>query len=231
MRFPDLERVQAEMKVRFREPQLLQQALVHSSFINEAPSSTLRSNETLEFLGDAAIGLIIAQKLYNDYPNLNEGHLTNLRASLVRTQTLAEIGRTLRLGEYLILGRGEEAGGGRDKARNLAAAFEAIVGAVLLDGGLAKARAFVLRCMRGHLSGLATTRSLDAKSRLQQLAQERWQRTPGYRLLSTKGPDHAKTFEIAVEVDNKVLGIGTGRSKKEAEQRAASEALAALETP
>ncbi|MFQ5880705.1 MAG: ribonuclease III [Dehalococcoidia bacterium] len=225
----DLERLQRGLGVRFRDPQLLREALVHSSFVHEVPSPTLAANERLEFLGDAALGLIIAQKLYKDYPHLREGQLTTLRAALVRTPTLAEVGRRLGLGDYLMLGRGEEASGGRRRPTNLARAFEAIVGAVLVDGGLAKARALVLRCLRSELAAAATgPLAPDYKSRLQQLAQSRWHQAPTYRLLEAAGPDHARTFEVAVEVGGEALGTGRGPSKKAAEQQAAGHALRTL---
>ncbi len=226
-----IEELQRRLGATFRDPRLLQQALVHSSFVNEMPSSSQNSNERLEFLGDAVIGSVIAERLYKDYPDLNEGQLTHLRSSLVKTETLAETARSLGLGEHIVLGRGEETGGGREKPRNLAAAFEALVGAMLLDGGVAKTRAFVLRCMKDQLASLAARpTSIDPKSRLQQVAQDHRRNAPVYRLASASGPDHAKTFEITVELDGAVLGSGTGRSKKEAEQRAASAALRELGT-
>lgn len=226
---PDLEELQRALGVRFRDQSLLREALVHRSFLHEAPSPELTANERLEFLGDAALGLIIAQKLYQDYPHLDEGELTRLRAALVRTEALTEAGRRLGLGHYLLLGRGEEASGGRERPSNLARAFEAIVGALLADGGLAKARAFVLRCLRPELIALATAPPApDYKSLLQQVTQSRWRQPPTYRLLATTGPDHARTFQVTVEVAGNPLGTGSGHSKKEAEQRAARQALAAL---
>ena len=229
MRLADLDQLQRVLGVSLREPRLMEEALVHRSYINEMPSSELIPGERLEFLGDAALGLIIAQKLYLSYPDLDEGELTHLRAALVRTESLAEAARRLGLGEHLLLGRGEEASGGRQRPSNLAQAFEALVGAVLVDAGLARARALALRWLRPQLEALAVSPpAADHKSLLQQLAQSRWRQSPTYRLLATTGPDHARTFQMAVEVAGRPLGTGSGHSKKEAEQEAARQALAAL---
>lgn len=217
--------------VRFRDTLLLREALVHGSFLHETPVSGLASNERLEFLGDAVLGLVIAQKLYHDYPSLEEGQLTKLRSSLVRTETLAAAGHRLGLGECLLLGRGEEASGGRSRPSNLARVFEAVVGAALVDGGLAVARALALRCLRPELARLWRAGPLvpDHKSRLQEVTQARWRQTPAYRLVAASGPDHARSFQVAVEVEGRTVATGSGRSKKEAEQEAARQALLALE--
>jgi ribonuclease-3 len=185
----------------------------------------------LEFLGDAALGLIVSQKLYSDFPLLNEGDLTQLKTALIRWETLAQAAERLSLGDYLLLGRGEKLTGGQQRPSNLASAFEALVGAVLLDSGLVKARSLVLRCLKPELAQMTAGRvALDSKSRLQQLVQARWQAMPSYRTVAAEGPDHAKVFTVEVLVNDRSLGQGQGRSKKEAESKAAQQALKAINT-
>jgi ribonuclease-3 len=223
--------LQTALGLKFKDLSLLQQALVHRSYLNEADAPGLESNERLEFLGDAALGLIVSQKLYSDFPLLNEGDLTQLKTALIRWETLARAGGRLSLGDYLLLGRGEKLTGGQQRPTNLASAFEAIVGAVLLDSGLVKARTLILRCLKPELAQITAGRvALDAKSRLQQMAQTRWQAMPSYRTVAAEGPDHAKVFTVEVLVDERVLGQGQGRSKKEAESKAAQQALKAIDT-
>jgi ribonuclease-3 len=224
-----LSELQTALGVKFKDPSLLQQALVHRSYLNEAQSPGLESNERLEFLGDAVLGLIVSQKLCLDFPYLAEGDLTQLKSALIRWETLASAAERLALGDYLCLGRGEEGTGGRQRASNLACAFEATVGALFLDRGLAKARDLVVRCLKHEFAALAKGEiALDSKSRLQQLVQARWHETPSYRTIATEGPDHAKVFTIEVTVGGRALGHGQGRSKKEAESEAAQQAVEAL---
>lgn len=224
-----LSRLQTALGVRFKDLTLLQQALVHRSYLNEARALGLESNERLEFLGDAALGLIVSQKLYREFPHLAEGDLTQLKTALIRWETLAQAAERLSLGDYLLLGHGEETSGGRRRASNLACAFEAVVGATLLDGGLAKTRGLVLRCLKPEFAELATGEiALDSKSRLQQVAQAGWRQTPIYRTVASEGPDHAKVFTVEVFVGDRSLGCGQGRSKKEAESKAAQQALGAI---
>ena len=228
---PSLELLQAALAVRFKDPSLLRQALVHRSYLNETQAARLESNERLEFLGDAALGLIVSQKLCTDFPHLSEGELTQLKAALIRWETLARAAERLSLGNYLLLGRGEKITGGQQRPSNLARAFEAIIGAVLLDSGLAKARALVLRCLKPELAEMAAGRvTLDSKSRLQQLVQARWHALPNYRTVAAEGPDHAKLFTVEVVVGEQALGRGQGRSKKEAESEAAKRALEAIDS-
>jgi ribonuclease-3 len=228
---PALSRLQTTLGMKFKDPSLLQQALVHRSYLNEARAPGLESNERLEFLGDAALGLIVSQKLCADFPHLNEGDLTQLKASLIRWETLARVAERLSLGDYLLLGRGEKLTGGQQRPSNLACAFEALVAAVLLDSGLRKARALVLRCLKPELAQMAAGEvALDSKSRLQQLVQTRWQTMPSYQTVAAEGPDHAKVFTVEVLVDDRTLGRGQGRSKKEAESEAAQQAVKAIDT-
>lgn len=228
---PDWRAFEERLGVRFKNPALLQEALVHTSYLNENPSLEIGSNERLEFLGDAALGLAVAQQLYKDYPAVDEGQLTELRTHLVRRDTLARAAQRLGLGDYLLLGRGEEGAGGRRRPTNLARAYEALVGAVFLDGGLARVRRFVKKTLNAELQGLRQRPvPADPKSRLQELVQSRWQSTPSYRLLRAEGPDHARRFSIEVLVGEDVLGVGEGRSKQQAEKAAARQALERLET-
>jgi ribonuclease-3 len=228
---PPLSQLQTVLGLKFKDHSLLQQALVHRSYLNEAHVPGLESNERLEFLGDAALGLIVSQKLCADFPHLNEGDLTQLKAALIRWETLAQAAERLSLGDYLLLGHGEKLTGGQQRPSNLARVFEALVGAVLLDSGLRKTRALVLRCLKPELTQMAAGKvALDSKSRLQQLAQARWQAMPSYQTVAAEGPDHAKVFTVEVLVGDRTVGRGRGRSKKEAESRAAQQALKAIET-
>ena len=223
---PDWRDLGTRLQLTFKDPTLLRQALVHTSYLNENPGIDVGSNERLEFLGDAALGVVVAQELYKEYPDVDEGRLTELRAHLVRRDTLARAAARFELGEYLQLGRGEDAAGGRNRPTNLARAYEALLGALFLDGGLAKVRTFVKRSLKDELSELrAGSMPHDPKSRLQEVVQSRWQTTPTYKLLKTEGPDHARRFTVQVMVGNKSLGAGEGRSKQMAEKEAAQHAL------
>lgn len=227
---PDWSLLEKRMGVKFRNPSLLQQALVHRSYLNEVPESGFDSNERLEFLGDAVLGLVVAAKLYGDYPDRQEGQLTELRAAVVRRDALAKVAKRLTLGEYLYLGKGEESAGGRNRPSNLSAAFEAVVGAVYLDGGIDKARRFVIRSLAPELGALPKGRIPgDPKSRLQEILQARYQRPPVYRVVRDEGPDHSKVFTVQVSAGRKVLGTGQGKSKQQAEKAAATRALESLE--
>jgi ribonuclease-3 len=223
---PDWKLLQRKLGVRFANPSLLQQALVHRSYLNEMPDSGLESNERLEFLGDAVLGLVVAGKLYEDYPQHPEGLLTEMRVALVRRDTLARIAKSLTLGDYLFLGRGEEAAGGRGRPSNLSAAYEAVVGAIFVDGGMPKAKRFVVNSLALEFRELPKGRSLaNPKSQLQELLQARFQKAPVYKLLRDEGPDHSKVFTVQVWGGKKPLGIGQGKSKQQAEKEAARDAL------
>ena len=226
----DLEKLQQKLGLKFQNPSLLELALIHSSYINEKPGLAPSSNERLEFLGDAVLGLIIAESLYQDLPEAAEGELTRLRSALVRREMLAQIARTIQLGDYLSLGVGEEAGGGRDKPANLAGAFEALIAAVYFDQGLEIARHLILSLFGSEMFKQAhRSAGTDYKSKLQEIIQAEQQVTPAYSLLSATGPDHAKQFTVEVSAGDTILGRGTGNSKKAAEMEAARVALERLE--
>ena len=225
----ELDSLQERLGVSFESRALLQLALVHSSSLNEAPGRFAESNERLEFLGDALIGLVVANEVYRRYPDRPEGELTALRSDLVRGETLARTATSLDLGQQLSMGRGEEAGGGRERPSNLAAAFEALVGAMFLDRGYEVAREFVLRALSQELSDLGERRpAKNPKSALQELVQSGGGPPPEYRVASVTGKDHARQFTVEVVLSGRVMGSGTGRRKSEAEQAAAAKALTAL---
>ena len=195
---------------------------MHSSYLNENPDFTWSSNERLEFLGDAILDFIVAEKLYEEFPKLPEGKLTEIRASLVCRDTLAELASSLKLGDWLVFGQGEEANGGRTKASNLANAMEALVGALYLDQGLAKARKFVLRQLKPELEKIKAGKTTpNYKALVQELVQGQNRPTPVYRLVEATGPDHSKQFIAEILVEEEALGRGTGKSKKAAESQAA----------
>jgi ribonuclease-3 len=226
---PDIAKLQKILGVSFSRPSLLEQALVHSSYINENPDHALGHNERLEFLGDAVLDFIVADKLYREFPDLSEGEMTRLRAALVRRDTLAGMARNISLGDYLYMGKGEESSGGRNKPPNLAGALEAVIAAVFLDRGIAAAEGMVNGLLADEWEKLTSHGAdIDYKSKLQELVQSKFQVTPAYRLVSETGPDHEKSFMVEVMVNSKVLGSGAGKSKKLAETEAARLALERL---
>jgi ribonuclease III len=223
---PDLTLLQQTIGITFKTPALLELAMVHSSYINENPAEAPTSNERLEFLGDAVLGLIIAESLYQEYPDSPEGDLTRLRSSLVRRETLADVAHLINLGDYLFLGNGEESGGGRDKPANLAGAFESLIAAIYLDQGLDAARNFIKSFFGSEMHKQVQGGALaDYKSKLQEIMQAERQITPEYQLISATGPDHDRQFTVEVRIGESVLGRGKGKSKKTAEMEAARSAL------
>jgi ribonuclease-3 len=225
----NLSEFQQSLGVSFNQVELLVQSLTHSSYANENPSIAPFSNERLEFLGDAVLGLIVGERLYRDFPELSEGQMTKLRAHLVKQETLAQVARTIGLGTHLYLGKGEETSGGSDKPANLARGLEAVLAAVYLDQGLATTEAFVWRLLQNELSsairaGVVT----DFKSRLQEFLQSQTQSPPSYHLLEAIGPDHDRTFMVEVRSGGEPIAQGTGRNKKSAEADAARLALEKL---
>ena len=221
-----LSALQQILSISFNELSILEQAMVHSSYINESPEFAPVSNERLEFLGDAVLGQVIAEKLYSDYPHFSEGEMTKLRSALVSRSTLARIARNIGLGNYLYLGKGEEASGGRNKPTNLAGALEAVMAAVFLDQGLATAKDFILRLLNKEIQKVVSQGvQTDYKSQLQEFIQSKQQQTPTYYVVEAEGPVHDRKFTIEVRVDNSVLGKGSSKSKKAAEAEAARSAL------
>ena len=225
----DLKSLADELGFSFNNGDLLSLAFVHSSYVNENPAAFPESNERLEYLGDALVGLVVAHELYQRYPDRPEGDLTALRSALVKGETLALIADSLQLGQYLLMGKGEEASGGRKRPSNLAATFEALVGAVFLDRGYDEARDFVLRVLSDALSSVGKRISLkNSKSLLQELVQGKGKAVPSYCVVEVTGEDHARTFTVEVVISGEVMGRGTGSRKSTAERQAASEALSAV---
>jgi len=207
-----------------RRPHLLRQALTHKS---AEPELGVVSNERLEFLGDAVLGLVVAEHLYRCHPDLAEGELTKLKAVAVSEPILARIARELDLGRYLLVSRGEEQTGGRERTSILADALEAVFAAVYLDRGLRAVRELILRLFSQHLDAIERHEyELDYKTLLQEKIQELHRTPPTYRVIAQSGPDHDRTFVAEVRVSDRVLGRGTGKSKKQAEQAAARDTLA-----
>ena len=221
--------VEARLGVTFRRPALLRQAFVHRSYLNEYPEEGLESNERLEFFGDAVLSYVVAERLFRDCPDCDEGDLTEWRGHLVRRDSLAAFARGLGLGDFFLLGRGEEAAGGRERAANLASLFEAVVGAIAIDRGLVAARRFIFRALGPELDLRGRPTPVDPKSRLQELVQGQWQRAPVYKTVQEEGPEHKKVFTVEVSIQGRILGSGIGNSKQEAEREAARHALAGLE--
>jgi ribonuclease-3 len=218
----DWDYCQKKLGICFRRESLLEQAFVHSSYCNENPDLGYPSNERLEFLGDAVLNFVVTEKLYKEFPEVSEGELTDIRASLVCRDTLAELASSLELGDWLLLGRGEELSGGRAKASNLANAMEALIGALYLDQGIGKARRFILRELKRDLEEIKTGKTvLNYKALVQEFIQGEGRPTPVYRLVEAVGPDHSKRFTAEILVDEEALGRGMGGSKKIAESQAA----------
>jgi ribonuclease III len=213
-------------KLRFKNPALLQEALTHRSYINEHPDAGV-DNERLEFLGDAILDFLAAELLYERTPPLREGDMTQLRSALVRADTLALLARDCKIGEALRMARGEETAGGRNRVTLLGDAFEAVLGAIYLDGGLAAARRWLAPKLKKHLDAvLRDALDKDARSRLQEIMQEREGITPVYEVIGETGPEHDKLFTVQVRVGERVVATGSGRSKQAAAQDAARNGLA-----
>lgn len=224
-----MQELEKKLNYTFRNPALLGEALSHSSYANEHRANHLNSNERLEFLGDSVLGFVTAEFLFTQHPNLPEGDLTRIRAALVCEQSLYEVAKKLELGRYLKLGRGEEAGGGRERTSILADATEAVFAAVYLDGGIAEASALIHRVLLDvEREEIVEERRRDFKTSLQELIQRQADQVLSYRMIGEQGPDHAKIFQAEVLLNGESLGSGFGRSKKEAEQSAAKAALQTL---
>ena len=224
-----MQELEKKLGYTFRNPALLGEALSHSSYANEHRGARLNSNERLEFLGDSVLGFVTAEYLFAGHPDLPEGDLTRIRAALVCEQSLYEVARKLDLGRYLKLGRGEEAGGGRERTSILADATEAVFAAVYLDGGIQAASALIHRVLlNAERESAVGERRRDYKTALQELVQRQADQVLSYRMVGEHGPDHAKVFSAEVLLNGKAIGSGSGHSKKEAEQSAARSALAYL---
>ena len=212
----------------FRNRALIETALTHSSYANENRASGIVCNERLEFLGDSVLGVTVADFLYRHFPDMPEGRMTRLRAELVCEQSLHRVALELHLGDYLRLGKGEEHNGGRKRASILSDAVEAVIAAMYLDAGMETAAGFIHRCLLDDVRAIETPTFTDYKTSLQELVQRHSGQVLSYELVGEEGPDHAKTFRVQVCLNGDPIGRGTGRTKKEAEQAAAANALEAL---
>ena len=224
-----LKDLEAAIGYRFKNISLLQNALAHSSYANERWHSSLMSNERLEFLGDSILGMLVADHLYRNFPDRPEGELTRMRADMVCERALAAVAGKIGLGEHQLLGKGEEAGGGRGRDSILADAVESVIAASYLDGGMEAAKQFVDRFVLVNVPH-AKLHNRDYKTTLQELVQQKKNQTISYVLVGESGPDHDKQFVVQLLIYAKVAGVGTGSSKKRAEQDAARAALEAMKT-
>lgn len=220
------ENLQKKIKYVFSDKKFLDEALTHRSFLNENPSRGAKSNERLEFLGDAVLELVVTEELFNRFPDFQEGKMTSVRAALVNYLTLSEVAAGIELGENLKMSKGEAKDTGRARDVILANAMEALIGAVYLDGGYKAAKKFILSFVLSRLEDvLKKGLYLDAKSTLQEKVQEKNKLTPTYKVISATGPDHLKTFQVGVYFGDKLVAEGSGHSKQEAEVAAARKAL------
>jgi ribonuclease-3 len=226
--FKDYEKI---IGYEFKDINNLILALTHSSYANENKSDRLSSNERLEFLGDAILSIVISEYIYNMHKNLAEGEMTKARANIVCETSLAHCAVNIELGKFLLLGKGEELTGGRTRVSILSDAFEALIASIYLDGGMSKARRFILEKMKPVIDGaIDGVISLDYKTQLQEKVQKHSDKKIIYEILNEKGPDHNKVFTTQVKIADKVMGSGKGKSKKESEQNAAKVALEKLNT-
>lgn len=223
------EELAKKLKLQFNNIELLERALTHRSYLNENRSVD-KSNERLEFLGDAVLELIISDYLYREYSNRPEGELTSFRSAIVRTESLAKASREMGYGKYLRMAKGEEESGGRDKDYILANTFEAVLGAIYIDQGYEPCKELVTRILISKIDNIVENRlDIDSKTKIQEVAQSKFGKTPTYIVLKEHGPDHNKKFVVGVKIGNKVIGKGRGASKQKAEEAAAQKGLKYIE--
>ncbi len=226
---PQAEQIEEKLGYLFSNKELLFQALTHRSYVNEHREVGIAHNERLEFLGDSVLGLVVADYLFHRLPEHPEGQLSQLRSRLVEAASCAKYFQKLDLGPHMLLGRGEQMNEGRNKTSIAADAFEAVVGAVFIDGGFVSAKSFLICHIEEEIAETIGAPPRNFKAELQDYTQKKHQAAPIYRVTSESGPDHAKQFHLVVYVQDKEAGTGVGRTKKEAEQRAAFDALSKLE--
>lgn len=224
-----IQMLQELMDYKFKDRSFLIRALTHSSYSNENKKEKLKNNERLEFLGDSVLGLIISEYLFSHYANLEEGQLTKIRAKIVCEASLGSASKALKLGEFMLFGRGEELTGGRERTSILSDAFEALIAAIFLDGGMEEARAFVLRRLDAVIKDAVEGKLfVDYKTRLQEVIQIQKGNRIKYEIVREEGPDHSKIFYTEVRLNDETIGVGSGHSKKESEQEAAKHGLKRL---
>ncbi len=213
--------IEKTLNYKFKNPELLKTALTHSSYANE---TSVESNERMEFLGDAVLGFIVARVLYDRFPDASEGKLSKMRSSIVSSMNFAYFAQELRIDQQILLGKGEENTGGRNRQSNLAGTFEAVIGAIFIDGGYRKVYSIVSRLLKDCLNGKEEIFK-DYKTKLQEVAQRKYKKVPKYKVMQEEGPPHDKSFHIEVKLGRTTFGKGVGKSKKQAEQAAAQEGL------
>jgi ribonuclease III len=221
----DFSALQSKLGIHFNNESMLRQAFTHSSYVNEHRKKKLSDNERLEFLGDAVLELGISQYLYREFTEMEEGDLTKLRASIVCEPALVQFARSLEFNKYVLLGKGEEMTGGRNRPALLADVFEAFIGALYLDQGYEQVIAFLKKYVYPKITTGAFSHTMDYKSQLQEMVQQFKNKVVEYEIAEERGPAHDREFYAIVTINNKIAGKGLGRTKKEAEQRAAKEAL------
>ncbi|MFW5999209.1 MAG: ribonuclease III [Halanaerobiaceae bacterium] len=225
-----IQQVEEELNIEFSDQELIQRALIHKSYVNENPGQEIKNNERLEFLGDSVLNLTISSYIFRKFTDYPEGKLAKMRAILVSAPILSRKAREFNLGEYVIMGRGEEMTGGRERDSILADTMEAVFGAIYLDKGIKEVSDFIIDIFSKDIEIVSSEEYIrDYKTRLQELTQEQSTKRPEYNVVAEKGPDHNKTFAVEVSFDGKVLGQGTASSIKEAEQDAAKEAFLKLQ--
>lgn len=225
-----VKKLEKRLKYRFKNRELLLLAITHSSFANENKTFRMQSNERLEFLGDAVLNLVVSEHIYLKYPELPEGELTKIRAAIVCEPTISNCAKEFDLGDYILLGKGEEMTGGRRRVSILSDIFEAVTGAVYLDGGLRQAKRFLLGALGKYMNDIEGQNVfIDYKTRLQEMVQRDGEVRIVYEVSGESGPEHDKVFEVQVRAGSNVIGKGKGKSKKEAEQAAASNAIKGME--
>jgi len=222
--------VEEKLGITFKNPKLLETAFTHRSYLNEHRGMNLKNNERFEFLGDAVLELVISSELFEKYPQKPEGELTAIRSALVRTESLAQESRLLGIGEHILMSKGEEESGGKNKDFILANLYEAVLGAIYLDQGLDVCKGFVKRTVLKKVNIVVNQELfIDPKTRVQELIQAKYKVTPTYILINEQGPDHDKTFTVGLKVGKKVMTKGTGISKQKAEEDAARKCIEKLE--
>jgi len=224
---PKYSNLESKINISFKDRTLLENVFIHRSYLNEHKSSQISSNERLEFLGDSVLSLITSVYLFKHYPNLKEGDYTEIKSAIVKMESLAEASKKIELNNYLLLSKGEEKGDGRENSNIMADCFEALIAAIFLDKNFEVAYTFVVDFLfKDKLDYLLKNNLyLSSKSKLQEMIQRKYKKTPIYKVLEEKGPEHKRIFKIGVLFNNKMLGVGSAPSKKEAEEEAAKEAL------
>ena len=224
-----LEKLQSVLGIKFKDKRMLERALIHRSYLNEHLPE-MADNERLEYLGDSVLGLIVNEYLFKHFENYQEGELAKIKSVVVSEETLAEVAHNLNVGSFLLMGRGEETTGGRDRASILANTLEAIIGAYYLDSGLRDARRFVLGFLKKHVDRIdRMTYQRDPKTALQEYVQKKYKERPLYEVIEETGPDHNKEFSVRLLINGKEIMTGSGSSKRKAEMSAASTALKMIE--